>query len=394
MVDHIETQSVAHGVAKAEPLIISETSRTRVVFEPTVHNGGVRGFLKRQNKNASGEWSDANGVDFRNADPDTFVSILLKTDDLRKLYDFLTKLYKVQEHGVEKGTQDYVLAKKDDLIITSSNVAQAIRELIDQNHSKEFWDALVKHQAELALRLAESQIQRERELIINQFRQDLTAYGSDESHWQMFFEKHPWILQSAFALTTFQLQGETFLGGKNTKGRNGQGGVATDFLFKDESTQSFAVVDIKTPKAELTNKTAYRGRRNAGNSNVVYPMHSDLSGGVVQVRTQIAEAIDSFDYLLHKSYPDLNRVHPNGVLVIGTYDSLSEEQKKSFNHFRHGLTGLTVITFDELLRRLEQLYCLDEVNNDSSESNDNWINDLFNGSDPWANATAWPGDSY
>ena len=161
MIDHIETQSVARGVAKTEPLIISETSRTRIVFEPTVHNGGVRGSLKRQNKNSSGEWSDANGVDFRNADPDTIVSISLKTDDLRKLYDFLIKLYKVQEHGVEKGTQDYILAKKDDLIITSSNVAQAIRELIDQNHSKEFWDVLVKHQAELALRLAESQIQRE-----------------------------------------------------------------------------------------------------------------------------------------------------------------------------------------------------------------------------------------
>lgn len=78
MVDHIETQSVARGVAKTEPLIISETSRTRIVFEPTVHNGGVRGSLKRQNKNSSGEWSDANGVDFRNADPDTIVSISLK----------------------------------------------------------------------------------------------------------------------------------------------------------------------------------------------------------------------------------------------------------------------------------------------------------------------------
>ena len=82
MVDHIETQSVARDVAKTEPLIISETSRTRIVFEPTVHNGGVRGSLKRQNKNSSGEWSDANGVDFRNADPDTIVS----TDDRHLCY--------------------------------------------------------------------------------------------------------------------------------------------------------------------------------------------------------------------------------------------------------------------------------------------------------------------
>ena len=59
---------------------------------------------------------------------------------------------------------------------------------------------------------------------------------------------------------------------------------------------------------------------------------------------------------------------PHGVLVIGTYDSLSDEQKKSFNYFRQGLFGLTVITFDELLHRLKQLYCFDEIDNSMAET--------------------------
>ena len=41
-----------------------------------------------------------------------------------------------------------------------------------------------------------------------------------------------------------------YLGGKRATGRQGKGGVATDFLFSDDSTKSFAIVEIKTPETE------------------------------------------------------------------------------------------------------------------------------------------------
>lgn len=361
MVDRVETQSVARGVAEVTPVVIAETATTRTVFEAKIIDvHGIDGALKRQKRDENGNWSDLNGVNFRNADPDTVVSISLKTADVKKLYDSLSKLYAVQSRGVLSGSHDFVVAQKDEVIVTNENLAQIIRELIDENHSQEFWDTLVANQSDLAMRLAESQIQRNRMAVIERFEQDLQSHGDSERYWQDFFGEHPWILQSAFAFTAFQLQGETYVGGKSCGGRNGQGGVATDFLFQDESTQSFAVVDIKTPATDLMANHVYRGKDGTSGSNVVYPASVHLSGGVIQIRTQIAEAIRSFDAVLGYSYPELNRIHPHGVLVAGTYADLNEEQRRSFNHFRRGLFGLTVITFDELLSRLKQLYAFDE----------------------------------
>ena len=57
---------------------------------------------------------------------------------------------------------------------------------------------------------------------------------------------------------------------------------------------------------------------------------------------------------------EINRVHPKGVLVIGSASLLNQRQKESFNHFRYGQHSLTVITFDELLKRLKLLFCTDE----------------------------------
>lgn len=367
MVDHMETHSVARGVANTDPVIVEETSKTRVVFKPTIHEGGIRGDLIRQNKDSDGNWSEVGKVNFRNAAPDTVVSIPLRTDALRKLYDELFKLYAVQNRGVLPGSHNYVVAKKDEIVVTNENLGQIIQKLIDENHSQKFWDTLVKNQSDFAMRLAESQIQRNRMAVIGQFEQDMQSHGDNEKHWQDFFGEHPWILQSAFAFTAFQLRGETYVGGKNCSGRNGQGGVATDFLFQDESTQSFAVADIKTPNTELMAGRVYRGKDGSSGSNVVYPVSGHLSGGVIQVRTQIAEAIRNFDSQLGYSFPELNRVHPHGVLVAGNYANLNEEQKRSFNHFRHGLFGLTVITFDELLSRLRQLYAFDEHEDSSTQ---------------------------
>lgn len=378
MPDYVETQSVARGVAKSDPVIIGATSKTRIVFEPVIHDGGVRGVLNRQNKDSSGQWTDVTDADFRK--PGTAVSILLDTNTLKTLYDALTKLYAVQENGVMRGIHDYVVARKDEIVITNENLSQVIQELIDQNHSETFWQTLVECQSDLAVRLAESQIQRERTRVIEQFASDIGSFADDEKHWQTFFSSHPWILQSAFSFTVFQLQGETYLGGKSSRGRNGHGGVATDFLFQDESTQSFAVIDIKTPNTTLMAKHVYRGKEGTSDSNIVYPVSGHLSGGVIQVRTQISEAIQNFESILVRDYPTLNKVHPQGVLVIGNYNLLNEEQKKSFNHFRHGLYGLNIITFDELLHRLQQLYCLDDNINPAIDHKD-YADDI---TDPWA----------
>ena len=44
------------------------------------------------------------------------------------------------------------------------------------------------------------------------------------------------------------------------------------------------------------------------------------------------------------------------MLIAGTLSGLDQRQRDSLNQFRYGLFSLTVITYDEVLRRLEVLF--------------------------------------
>ena len=233
--------------------------------------------------------------------------------------------------------------------------ARAISELVTQGHSEEFWNALMEEDPGLVTKLAAARIELDRRAAIEEYRAAITAHPSDESFWESFFKGYPWALQLAFAMPVFKLGDETYLGGNGAVGAHGQGGVATDFLFSDESTKSFAVVELKTPHTPLTGQI-YRGIRGSNNDQEMYSASSELSGAIVQTRNQIAVALDDFDAVLGRTFDDMRRVHASGVLVIGLAEGLSDRQLASFNLFRRGLHDLTVITFDELLGRLEILF--------------------------------------
>jgi hypothetical protein len=354
--ESIRTHHVKGGYATSDEIVLSTTPRTRTVFRPGLHSGGVRGKVIRQKLGADGSWKDTNEVNFTQVPPDCGVAIELDTAATTKLFEKLEQLYRVQAQGVERGDQDFVVAKKDEvLLVDDSTKTQAIRELLDQGYSEEFWHALTEKDPDLAERLVVAKIQLDREAVIEQFEASLEAHRNDEAHWQAFLERNPWILQAVFSASVFILGGETYLGGKLPIGRQGKGGVATDFLLSDESTKSFAVVDIKTPGSQLVGDR-YRGDAGSGLPNEIYSIHPALSGGVVQVRNQIAVAVDNFTETLGAGFAELNRVHPKGVLISGILRELNARERDSFNYFRQGLFSMTVITYDEVLHRLKLLF--------------------------------------
>ena len=358
--DHIETHYVKGGFAVAGDVVLSESPKTRTVFRPGLSGAGVRGHVIRQKMGEDGAWKDINEVDFRHLPADAGVSIELDSAATKILFDKLSSLYQIQSQGVAFGKQEYVVSKAEQVIVVDDlSKGEIIRQLLERGYSEEIWEKLADQNPELATRLAASQIQVDRERVIQEFSSALENHRDDEAFWQGFFVDNPWILQSVFSATVFMLGGDTYVGGKAAKGRQGKGGVATDFLFADESTKSFAVVEIKTPKARLVG-SLYRGDGD-GLDQDVYNVHPDLSGAVFQIRNEIAVSIDYFESVLGKTYKKIeNRVHPKGVLIIGTSSGLSEREGASFNHFRHGLYSLTVITFDELFRRLQVLFDREE----------------------------------
>lgn len=358
MEESINTFYLKHGYAASDELILSMTKTTRTIFRPGLHARGVNGYIVRQKIGDDGAWKDVNEVNFARVPADYGVRIELDTTATTRLYSRLSSLYEIQKQGVATGHQRYIVAKQENvLIIDDETKAKAIQDLLDQGHSEEFWHALAEADPDLAARLAAAKIQFDRVQAINKFEVSIPAHYGSEAYWQTFFQTYPWMLQSAFSAAVFMLCGEAYLGGKMPVGRQGKGGVATDFLFADDSTKSFAVVEIKTPGAQLVGPL-HRGKEDAGYDNEIYAMHTDLSGGVVQVRNQITVAIEYFQSVLGPGYEyKLNRVHPKGVLLIGSTAGLTPREKDSFNQFRHTLHSLTVLTFDELLNRLKLMYC-------------------------------------
>jgi hypothetical protein len=366
--DSIKTHYVKGGFATSDDIVLSVTARTRVVFRPGMHSTkGVRGEIIRQKVGEDGTWKDVNEVDFRQLPGDCGVAIELGTEATSKLFEKLTHLYQVQEQGVQYGDQDFVVAKKDEVLIVDDDTkAKAIKEMLDQGYSEDFWQALTEKDPDLASRLAIAKLQLDREAVIDEFEASLTTQRENEAYWQDFFSRNPWILQAVFSASVFILGGETYLGGKLPLGRQGKGGVATDFLASDASTKSFSVVDIKTPASGLVGPV-YRGAAGSGFQNEIYSIHPELSGGIVQVRNQIAVAVENFSETLGTGFAGLNRVHPKGVLITGTLESLSERERDSLNHFRQGLFSLTVITYDEVLRRLRILFDPESASSSSGD---------------------------
>lgn len=328
-----------------------------------MHGGGVRGEIIRQKIGKDGKWKDTNEVNFNHVPADCGVCIELDTNATSTLFEKLTHLYQVQAKGVAYGDQKYVVAKEGEvLVIDDKNKLKAFQEILDKGYSEEFWESLAQENPDLATRLAMGQVQADKQKIILEFEAAIKSQASNEAFWQKFFTDNPWLLEAGFSASVFVVNDEIYLGGKLPTGRNGKGGVATDYLFGDESTKSFAVVDFKTPDAGLVG-SIYRGEPGSGLANETYSMHKDLSGGVVQVRNQITVAVEHFQSVLGAGFQDkINRVHPKGVLITGLLKGLDQSQKDSFNQFRHGLYSLTVITFDELLNRLKKLYGMDYEN--------------------------------
>lgn len=351
MVEKIKTKYKKDGYSIADPVIIDDKDKTtRLLFIPGIHPGGVNGELVRQKIGKDGNYVTVNEVDFRKVPENCGVRVNLSTQAINKLFDEIKILSKIKNSGLSIDAEYTVGKSTEVIIIDKTSKMQAIAQLISKGYTEDFWNELISEDPDLATRLSAGKIHLDRKNVIEEFREGLKSYPTDESWWQTFFERESWILQQAFGAPMMYISGETYLGGKKALGK-GQGGVETDYLMADESSKSFSVIEIKTPKTELVGGI-YRGEPGSGNENEVYSMSEKLTGAIVQTQNQIEVAIRHFQSVLGETFINLRNVYPRGVLIIGNISSLDQSQKDSFNNFRFANKKIEVITFDELLRRL------------------------------------------
>ncbi|MGH4014363.1 MAG: Shedu immune nuclease family protein [Pseudonocardiaceae bacterium] len=179
--------------------------------------------------------------------------------------------------------------------------------------------------------------------LIDNFRKALTANHA-EGYWQRFFQENPFALHLVFGYPLIQVQGQASVGGTTFSGRDGR---FVDFLAKNATTGNIAIFEIKKPSSPLINNSQYR--------NSIHTPAADLTGAVGQVLDQKVELTKTLSALKEKSHIyDIHAYAIRCCVVIGRTPE-DDDRKKALEAYRGNSSMVDVITYDELLVKLEQL---------------------------------------
>lgn len=180
---------------------------------------------------------------------------------------------------------------------------------------------------------------------------------TDESLWQHFFEKNPWIFGYGLAYV--------FLSGFNDKKLEQmvQGysvnnfGKRVDALMKTKGIISnLCFVEIKTHSTALLDTNQYRSG--------CWAPSKELSGAVAQIQGTVASAVDNLtnkitikDKQGNPTGEEIFNYQPKSYLVIGnlkefsTDNGINSDKLRSFELFRRNTHNPEILTFDELFER-------------------------------------------
>ena len=176
------------------------------------------------------------------------------------------------------------------------------------------------------------------------FRDRITK-SLKESVWQKFFSDNPFVLNMAFGYPLIKVLGQASVGGAKLKG---DGQKIVDFLLKNSLTNNTAIVEIKTPQTKILSARPYR--------QGVFAPSTHLTNSISQVLDQKYQFQRSF--ILTKDTSRMHDIESYAVhccLIIGSMPN-EEDQKKSFELYRHNSKDVEIVTFDELLDNLIQLH--------------------------------------
>ncbi len=181
------------------------------------------------------------------------------------------------------------------------------------------------------------------EALIIRYREMISA-NTPEGHWQAFLNENPFVLSLAFGYPVVITQDQASVGGRKF---SGSGESIADYMVKNSMTNNVAIVEIKTPKTKLLNETPPR--------TGIFAPSTKLSEAISQVLDQKYKLEQNFAQLqVNSKKYDIEAYSIHCCLVIGTLPA-GEDKLKSFELFRGNSKNVEVITFDELLRKLEQL---------------------------------------
>lgn len=186
-----------------------------------------------------------------------------------------------------------------------------------------------------------SQLEKVRSTIHNHL------YCGDEKRWQKYFEDNVWVLEQLFNCPHLYFYRELETGVTDYRGR---GSNTTDFAFTHGFSNEVAIIEVKPPTAKLIDNptTPYR--------NHVYTISKDITNGVSQVLRNRYNLLMNYN-AKKPSTDDYTVFQPKCILLAGSYESIktNPDHVSTFELYRNNLHGVRVVTYDELLLRIDSV---------------------------------------
>jgi len=365
----IRTRSTSPRTSKLDPIVLREGPQSRLVFIPMlVQNdknaaAGINGEFLYQKKARNAAWIDYRTVPLTSLKTDEGYVLNLKSAELLQLYVSLKDAYQFREQkGTPQGEKTWVetpqlsglgkmgyaalaeffdsasdnaerfIANVIKWLTTSPQAVDAVQRMMD-------FGQLPDLNARLGLASLKATLAMWKE------NQD----SNDEDLWQKLLEERAYVLSQVLSFPLVIIRNKPYLGGK---GIDNTGGKYSDFLAANTLTRSAVIVEIKTPLTPLL-CGEYRAE--------VYPFSQELSGAIAQVLQQRRTFLDN--PLLHKESG--SETSPAGIRCIVVAGHIGRQLadatlKENFEMQRQSLHGVTVLTYDELFRKIEDLIGLIE----------------------------------
>jgi len=360
--ERIETQSTSRKTATTSDIVLRDGPQVRLIFRPEiVDNTGkpeaaVRGRFIYQKKKRNDEWGDFDRLPLTSIKADEGYQLEINSSELYTLLTNLRSRYKLANaYGVPQGKKSFLevngtladilaLAGPELQEFFSSNSEDSIRlfRLLLHWISKRSDIAAFDGMSEL-LELNTIVGLANLKVFLKEWKANSNV--SKEEFWQTLFAKNAFILSQLFAYPVILIKDKAYLGGKDLTNTGGQ---IVDFLCRLESTGAAAMVEIKTPTTPLLG-SAYRG---------VYPISNEIAGAISQTLKYQSSLVENMQSL-QRGDPAVIAAEPYCVVVAGNCDELnSPEKKTSFERFRERLTGVRILTFDEVYKRIEGLLAI------------------------------------
>lgn len=374
----INVEPTSSKTANASPFNLRQpTDFTRFYFKPILVNNSkepsnsVKGKLiyeKKGKKDSLFPLSCASGTfskqGVRNGDS---LELSLSTGETMALYQGLRQLYGAYENmgDIPFDSTTFVPVNRTmrALLDILRRDPSAVRMVCDEDNYdlvRELLKLLAQgiSQADLHSVFSEIETGRLQELSaglniaqLEKARDEMRANlnNENEEDWQKLFVKYQWILSQVFSSPCTFLGSKFYAGGKAL---DSTGGKIGDFIYSNKLTNNVAFIEIKTPLKPILGQP-YRG---VASKHVVHSLSADLSGAVNQVLDYKDHFIKEFHSRRYNSGIDFEPFQPKCVVVIGTIsDVISQRGISTFENYRNSLNGITIVTFDELIQKVEDL---------------------------------------